>query len=174
MVRGFSIFVFLSFICIGAGLASEPELKRITVDEARARVKLLESVYLSTLQNMHRRYFDGNERAPVPSKVMEEVFRRVDYDNGTKSRWIAVNTPAMHPDHEPKDQLTKAIAKHLKSNLNRFERISDERFISGRSITLFASCQKCHVSALTQQNGGRKVAGLVIELPLVYKVARDR
>ena len=73
MARGFSIFGILSFIYIGTCLASEPELKRISVEEARARVKLLESAYLSTLQNMHRKYFDGNDRAPVPSKVMEEV-----------------------------------------------------------------------------------------------------
>ena len=150
--------------------AADPEYKRITVDEAKARVKLLESAYLSTLQNMHRRYFDGNERAPVPSNVLEEVFRRVDYDNGTKSRWIAVNTPAMDPKHEPADDLSKAVAKYLKSNTGRFERVVEDKLISGRSITLFASCQKCHVSALSQQSGGRKMAGLIIEMPLFNKV----
>ncbi len=150
--------------------AADPEYKRITVDEAKARVKLLESAYISTLQNMHRRYFDGNERAPVPSNVLEEVFRRVDYDNGTKSRWIAVNTPAMDPMHEPADDLSKAVAKYLKSNTGRFERVVEDKLISGRSITLFASCQKCHVSALSQQSGGRKMAGLIIEMPLFNKI----
>ena len=153
---------------------AEPGYRRIETEEARARVKLLESAYLSTLQQMHRRYFDGNERAAVPSSVLEDVFRRVDYDNGTKSRWIAVNTPAMDPKHEPNDVLTKEIASFLKSNNKRFEKIIDDKFVSGRAITLFANCQKCHVSALGQQNGGRKVAGLIIEIPLVYKLAPEK
>ena len=61
------------------------------------------------------------------------------------------------------------IAKFLKTNNTRFERISDDTLVSARAITLFASCQKCHVSALSQQNGGRKVAGLVIEIPLIVQ-----
>lgn len=153
---------------------ADPEYRRIDPEEARARVKLLESAYLSTLQHMHRRYFDGNERAPVPSSVLEDIFRRVDSENGTKSRWIAVNTPAMDPQHEPHDALTKEIARFLKSNNKRYEKVIDGKLISGRAITLFANCQKCHVSALAQQNASRKIAGLIIEIPLVYKLAPDK
>ena len=160
-------FVLLAIV-VKVGIA-EPNDVRIGVEEGRARARLLESAYMSSLQQMHRRYFDGNERAAVPSSVMEEIFRRVDYDHGTKSRWIAVNTPAMDPSHEPKDPLSKEIAKFLKVNNSRFERISNNRLVSARAITLFASCQKCHVSALSQQNGGRKVAGLVIEIPLMVQ-----
>lgn len=170
--------VCLSLLVVGlmvVGLNSaEPEYKRIEVEEARARVRLLETAYLSSLRHIHRRYFDGNARAPVPSSVLEEVFRRVDYDHGTKSRWISVNTPAMDPEHEPKDALTKEIAKYLKANNDRFERVVEDTFVSGRAITLFATCQKCHVSALAQQSGGRKVAGIVIEMPLVYKVPVEK
>ena len=160
--------------CILLGFAfkvgvADPENGRLGIEEARSRARLLESAYISTLQHMHRRYFDGNERAAVPSSVMEDIFRRVDYDHGTKSRWISVNTPAMDPAHEPKDPLSKEIAKFLKANNSRFERISDDSFLSARAITLFASCQKCHVSVLSQQTGGRKVAGLVIEIPLVSR-----
>ena len=160
-------FIALAII-IQSGVA-EPSHDRINIEEAKVRAKLLESAYMSTLQHMHRRYFDGNERAAVPSSVLEDVFRRVDYDHGTKSRWISVNTPAMDPAHEPKDPLSKEIATFLKANNSRFERVSDDSFISARAITLFASCQKCHVSALSQQNGGRKVAGLVIEIPLIVQ-----
>lgn len=158
-------FIALAII-IQSGVA-EPSQDRINIQEAKVRAKLLESAYMSTLQHMHRRYFDGNERAAVPSSVLEDVFRRVDYDHGTKSRWISVNTPAMDPKHEPEDPLSKEIAKFLKLNNSRFERVVNERLVTGRAITLFASCQKCHVSALSQQNGGRKLAGLVIEIPLV-------
>jgi len=160
---------FVLFAIVVQGSMAEPNGGRIGIEEGRSRARLLESAYISTLQHMHRRYFDGNERAAVPSSVMEDVFRRVDYDHGTKSRWIAVNTPAMDPDHEPKDSLSKEIAKFLKVNNTRFERIVNDTLVSARAITLFASCQKCHVSALAQQNGGRKVAGLVIEIPLIVQ-----
>lgn len=152
----------------------DPGDRRLETVEARARVKLLESAYMSMLQHMHRRYFDGNEKAAVPSSVLEDVFRRVDYENGTKSRWIAVNTPAMDPKHEPNDPLTKEIASFLKSNNNRYEKVIDDKLVSGRAITLFGNCQKCHVSALAQQNGGRKVAGLIIEIPLVSKLTLEK
>ena len=153
---------------VGVTLSGDEETGEIlpaSVPEARARVRLLETVYLATLQAMHSRYFDGNDRAPVPSGVLEEVFRRVDFDHKTRSRWISVNTPAMDPKHEPTDAFSKEISLYLKANNNRYEKVVDEKYVSARAITLFSRCQKCHLSALSQQNGGRKVAGLVIEIP---------
>ncbi|MBT4694346.1 MAG: hypothetical protein HOB73_13480, partial [Planctomycetaceae bacterium] len=49
---------------------------------------------------------------------------------------------------------------------SRFEEIKGDVLYSARSVTLLASCQRCHLSALAQQNGGRRVAGLVIEISL--------
>ena len=72
----------------------------------------------------------------------------------------------MNVEHKPKPGFeTRAVAA-MKSNKSRFEEIKDDVFYSARSVTLLASCQRCHLSALAQQNGGRRVAGLVIEIPL--------
>ena len=87
---------------------ADPEYRRIDPEEARARVKLLESAYLSTLQHMHRRYFDGNERAPVPSNVLEDIFRRVDSDNGTKDLLTMSDTPST-PSMEDSAHIDNAI-----------------------------------------------------------------
>ena len=159
----FGILLFIT-IWVNADNSSTPAV--ITVNEARGRVQILETVYLSSLQTIHRNYFRDDQRLPVPSRVLEDVFYSVRSRNGIKSRWIAVNTPAMNVEHKPKLGFeTRAVAA-LTENKSRFEEINADVFYSARSVTLLASCQRCHLSALAQQNGGRRVAGLIIEIPL--------
>ena len=90
----------------------------------------------------------------------------MDQQHGTKSRWIAVNAPAMNLEHKPKDGFEKRAAKEL-SKKTRYEELDNGIYYSARSITLIESCQKCHLSALAQQSSGRRVAGLVVSLPLM-------
>mgnify|MGYP001158244681 FL=1 len=157
--------IALLLFCFANIQSEEPESLSIT--EAKARVSILESVYLSTLHNVHRKYFNSNtDRLPVPSRVLEDVFFSVDQQHGTKSRWIAVNAPAMNLEHKPKDGFEKRAAKEL-AKKTRYEELDNGIYYSARSITLFASCQKCHLSALAQQSSGRRVAGLVVSLPLM-------
>ena len=157
----------LLLFCVVNIRSEEPVV--LTREQAKARVSLLESVYLSTLHNVHRKYFNSNtDRLPVPSRVLEDVFFKVDQQHGTKSRWIAVNAPAMNLEHKPKKGFEQRAAKEL-SKKTRYEEVVDGVYYSARSITLFASCQKCHLSALSQQNAGRRVAGLVVSLPLTPK-----
>jgi len=139
---------------------------KITVAEARIRSQILETTYLSMLQNIHRNYFRDNERLPVPSRVLEDVFFAVDRKHGTKSRWIAVNTPPMNLEHKPKEGFETRAVKALTANQSRFEEVRKDVFYSARAVTLFASCQRCHLNALARENGGRRVAGLVIQIPL--------
>jgi len=161
----------LLLFCFTSLQSEEPNSLSIT--EAKARVAILESVYLSTLHNVHRRYFNSNtDRLPVPSRVLEDVFFSVDQQHGTKSRWIAVNAPPMNLEHKPKDGFEMRAAKEL-ARKTRYEEVVDGVYYSSRSITLFASCQKCHLSALSQQNPGRRVAGLVVSLPLVPQPKDD-
>jgi len=160
------IFGILLSITIQMNAENPSEPTTITPDEARGRVRILETVYISTLHNIHRNYFRNDQKLPVPSRVLEDVFYSLNRGNGIKSRWIAVNTPAMNIEHKPKPGFeTRAVAA-MKANKSRFEEIKADVLYSARSVTLLASCQRCHLSALAQQNGGRRVAGLVIEIPL--------
>ena len=151
-------------VCVNAENPSEPTT--ITIDEARGRVRILETVYLSSLQNIHRNYFREDQRLPIPSRVLEDVFFSVSNRNGIKSRWIAVNTPAMNVEHKPKPGFETRATAALTAKTSRFEEVKDDILYSARSVTLLASCQRCHLSSLAQQNGGRRIAGLVIEIPL--------
>jgi hypothetical protein len=149
---------------VNAENSAEPTI--ITIDEARGRVRILETVYLSSLQSIHRNYFRDDQKLPVPSRVLEDVFFSVSSRNGIKSRWIAVNTPAMNAEHKPKPGFETRATAVIAANKSRFEEVKDNVFYSARSVTLLASCQRCHLSAEARQNGGRRVAGLVIEIPL--------
>lgn len=163
----------ISFLLLCFASLDSEEPQSLSITEAKARVSILESVYLSTLHNVHRKYFNANtDRLPVPSRVLEDVFFSVDQQHGTKSRWIAVNAPPMNLEHKPKDGFEKRAAKEL-AKKTRYEEVDNGVYYSARSITLFASCQKCHLSALAQQNPGRRVAGLVVSLPLVPKEEQE-
>jgi len=160
------VFGILLSITIYVNAENPVGTTKITVDEARGRARVLETVYIASLQNIHRNYFQGDQKLAIPSRVLEDVFYSVNSRTGIKSRWIAVNTPAMNVEHKPKPGFETRATVAMKAKKSRFEEVKDNVFYSARSVTLFASCQRCHLSALAQQNGGRRVAGLVIEIPL--------
>ena len=72
----------------------------------------------------------------------------------------------MNAEHKPKPGFETRATAVIAANKSRFEEVKDNVFYSARSVTLLASCQRCHLSAEARQNGGRRVAGLVIEIPL--------
>jgi len=72
----------------------------------------------------------------------------------------------MNAEHKPKPGFETRATAALAANKSRFEEVTAGVFYSARSVTLLASCQRCHLSAEARQNSGRRVAGLVIEIPL--------
>lgn len=150
--------------------AAEAEDKKpesvLTVDEARRQAKLLHSTYEATLHTVHREYFREGGRTPIPARVLEEVFYWVDEETHGETRWIAVNTEAMSIDHNPESEFEKQAAKVLSTGEEEFEQVEDGMYRRAGAITLFASCLKCHESALTQLRTKRRVAGLVINIPV--------
>lgn len=144
---------------------------KLTVPEARRQTKLLHDTYIATLHTVHRSYFDEDEREIIPARAMENVFRQIDAETGGKTRWIAVNTPAMNIDHNPKEGFEKDAARELKKGKREFERVEDGTYFRAGAVSLFASCTKCHLSGLRPQQNVRSVAGLVISMPV--KQARD-
>jgi hypothetical protein len=142
---------------------SAPEL---SVDEARRQAKLLHSTYEATLHTVHREYFREAGRTPIPSRVLEDIFYWVDEETHGETRWIAVNTEAMSIDHNPESEFEKKAAKVLATGEEEYEQIDHGMYRRAGAITLFASCLKCHESSLTQLRTKRRVAGLVINIPV--------
>jgi len=150
---------------------SDESADKLTVPEARRQTKLLHDTYIATLHTVHRSYFDEDEREIIPARAMEQVFRQIDAETGGKTRWIAVNTPAMNIDHNPKEGFEKDAARELKKGKREFERVEDGTYLRAGAVSLFASCTQCHLSGLRPQQKVRSVAGLVISMPV--KQARD-
>ena len=139
---------------------------KFTVPEARRQTKLLHDTYIATLHTVHRSYFDKDEREIIPARAMKEVFRQIDAETGGKTRWIAVNTPAMNIDHNPQEGFEKDAARELKQGKHEFERVEDGIFLRAGAVSLFASCTKCHLSGLRPQQKVRSLAGLIISMPV--------
>ncbi|MBC8355473.1 MAG: hypothetical protein H8E66_26140 [Planctomycetes bacterium] len=146
----------------------EPEkpAPELTVSEARRQAKLLHNTYEATLHTVHREYFREGGRTPIPSRVLEDVFYWVDQETHGETRWIAVNTEAMSIDHNPESDFEKQAAKVLATGKEDFELIEDGMYYRAGAVTLFASCLRCHETVLSQQRSKRRVAGLVISIPV--------
>ena len=114
---------FLTTSSNGKSPKADTAADKFTVPEARRQTKLLHDTYIATLHTVHRSYFDKDEREIIPARAMEEVFRQIDAEIGGKTRWIAVNTPAMNIDHSPQEGFEKDAARELKQGKHEFERV---------------------------------------------------
>jgi len=147
---------------------AEQSLSPVTVAEARRQASLLNEAYMATLHVVHREYFDTKQRDTLPARALEDVFKQIDERTKGQTRWISVNTPPMNIDHEPKPGFEEDAAKALTGGSREFERVENGLYHRAAAVTLFASCNKCHLSALSSRRSGR-VAALVITLPVRKK-----
>lgn len=138
----------------------------ITVAEARGQARLLHDTYEATLHTMHRQYFEEDTNTPIPSVVLEDVFRLVDESTKGKTHWISVNTEPMNLDHRPRSEFEKKAAKVLASGKREFELVENGTYYRVGAVTLFAACRRCHLSGISNGKGRKRVAGLVISLPV--------
>ena len=141
--------------------------------EARQRAELLHETLTAALDSIHRSYFKRDGGTPVPSRVLESVFFRIKQQSGIEASWLAVNTPAMSLDHEPKDSFEKHAAKALASGQRSFEQEEDGRYRRVESITLFASCLQCHLPTV-QVPKRQRVAALSISVPFTRKQQSEK
>lgn len=144
---------------------NEDAAPKLSVAAARQQARLLHETYESTLQALHRRYFKDDGRMPVPSRVLDEVFADLSLRTNIKARWMAVNAQVMTLGHEPQDDFEKQAARELAKGQDEFERVEKGVYRHAGSISLFASCLKCHAPAPMNPTVHR-VAALVINVPV--------
>lgn len=141
------------------------DAKRVSVDVARDRAKLMHDIYAATLDVMHHRYFH-RERAVVPARAMEDVFSQIQRTSQTKARWIAVNLKPMSVDHNPETDFEKQAAKTLSTGKEEFETVQDGYYRRATPIPLRSGCISCHGSLFRQPSDKPKYSGLVISIPV--------
>ncbi len=134
------------------------------VAEARGRAELLHETLHGVLQVVHRDFFREDEKLPIPSQSLEDVFAEVARSQKVKIRWLAVNTEAMNVDHKPKSDFDKAAVKALASGEESYESTTKGDYQYAGSIRLSADCLQCHLPSRSSNKD--RAAALVISMPL--------
>ncbi|WP_298868935.1 DUF3365 domain-containing protein [uncultured Gimesia sp.] len=141
--------------------------KPVSVKEARGQARLLHEVLHSTLLIVHRKYYREDEKLPIPSSVLDDVFEEMQQNRNIKFRWISVNAEAMNIDHEPKTKFEKSAAEALSSGKKEFEQVEKGTYRHVGAIRLPSQCLKCHMP--NRRSTDTRFAGLIISLPVSEK-----
>ncbi|MEZ6034817.1 MAG: DUF3365 domain-containing protein [Planctomycetaceae bacterium] len=141
------------------------ELQRVSIAVARDRARLMHTIYLSTLDVMHDRYFHA-DRAIVPARAMEDVFAEIDDQTGAKANWISVNLKAMSINHEPKTDFERKAAREIAVGKSEIEQIDGGLYRRATAIPMAGGCISCHGGLFRQQSKTEKFTGLVITIPV--------
>jgi hypothetical protein len=141
---------------------------RVPVAVAKDRAKLMHKVYAATLEAMHQHYF-RRERAVLPARALEDVFAELDRESDIKTKWIAVNTPAMSITHEPQTAFEKKAAEELAAGKGEYARVEGGYYTRAAAIPLGAGCVSCHTKFFTTPPKTPRFAGLVISIPVTDK-----
>ena len=135
-----------------------------TVDEARARAKLLHETIHGTLQVVHRDFFDEDNASMIPSASLEDVFHELSRSYGIDLKWLVVNADVVNVDHEAEDEFERNAVKALAAGKGQFEATENGRYRYAGPIRLASQCLKCHVKNRTTTED--RTAGLLISMPL--------
>jgi len=150
-----------------ADRAQKSNQKPVSVKEARGQARLLHEVLHSTLLIVHRKYYREDEKLPIPSSVLDDVFEEMQQNRNIKFRWISVNAEAMNIDHEPKTKFEKRAAEALSSGKKEFEQVEKGTYRHVGAIRLPSQCLKCHMP--NRRSTDTRFAGLIISLPVSEK-----
>lgn len=143
----------------------QKEIPRVSMAVARDRARLMHTIYLSTLDVMHDRYFHA-DRAIVPARAMEDVFAEIDDQTSAKANWISVNLKAMSINHEPKTDFERKAAREIAAGKSEIEEIDGGFYRRATAIPMAGGCISCHGGLFKQQSKTQKFTGLVITIPV--------
>ena len=137
---------------------------KTSIKAARGQARLLHDVLHSTLLTVHRKYYREDEKLPIPSSVLDDVFEEMHESKNIRFRWISVNAEAMNIDHEPKTEFEKRAAEALSSGKKEFEQVEKGIYRRVGVICLPSQCLKCHMP--NRRSSATRFAGLIISLPV--------
>lgn len=150
-----------------ARITQKTKQKLLSVNEARGQARVLHDVLHSTLLIVHRKYYREDEKLPIPSSVLDDVFEESQQNRNIKFRWISVNAEAMNIDHEPQNEFEKRAADALSSGKKEFEQVEKGVYHHVGTICLPSQCLKCHMP--NRRSTDTRFAGLIISLPVSEK-----
>lgn len=143
---------------------TEPITPAATVEEARARARILHEAFHGALQVMHRDFFDEDDAHLLPSGSLEDVFKELERSYNVQVRWLAVNAKAMNVDHKPNSDTEKKAVKALAAGKQAYELATEREYLHVGTIRLASQCLKCHLPHRTSTED--RAAALSIKMPL--------
>lgn len=143
----------------------DEKISGVSLEVARDRAKMLQSVYLSTLDVIHHRYFHL-DRALIPARAMEEVFVDMKKHTHTEARWIAVSLKAMSLNHEAETDFEKRAVREIKAGERQVEGIDNGYYRRAVAVPLTGGCVTCHDGFFRQTSPSAMFAGLVVSVPV--------
>lgn len=146
---------------------SEPDAGPLAdrVTDARQRAVLMDEIYQSTLTVMHERYFHG-DRAVVPARAMEDIFKEIQHHSRVEARWISVSFDPMSLNHKPKGDFENKAAEAIADGKPHLEAVDGDYYRRATPVPLGAGCVACHQGFFRNSSSKPKFAGLVISIPL--------
>ncbi len=141
------------------------QIPRVSLELARDRARLMHDIYSATLDAMHHRYFHG-DRAVVPARAMEDVFKDIERRNYCQTRWISASFNAMSVNHDPQTEFEKQAARRIAKGEEVVEVIEDGYYRRAGSIPLTGGCVSCHAGFFANTPPTSKFAGLIVSIPV--------
>jgi len=118
---------------------------RLTLEEARQRVALLDDAYHLLLEEVHHAYPVKSGR-PVAATVIRRLQQRMGELGWPRSRFLAVNGVLMNLDHLPKDEFERRVVVAMKSGSRHVEQVERGTLRAATFVSLGGSCFSCHWS----------------------------
>ncbi len=139
----------------GVSEKSDADIPRVSVEVARDRAVLLQQVYLSTLDVIHHRYFHA-EKAVIPARAMEDIFKDMQKARHIHARWIAVNLKPMGVDHEPKSDFEKHSVLKIKIGSRTVEAVDSGYYRRTVAIPLIMAAWVNHHGEKAESSAAEK------------------
>ncbi len=147
--------------------------KRVTLEVARDRAKVMHEIYEATLDVMHHRYFH-RERSVVPARAMEDVFLQIKRQSQVEARWISVNLKPMSIDHEPTSDFEKQAAREIAAGKLELDAVEEGYYRRAGVIPLSSGCVGCHAGLSKEATQSPKYAALVISVPVITDAGKAK
>ena len=162
--------LFVTLVLGAKALTKDPEKPihndvRYSSEDAKVRARLMNDIYLSTLNMLHHRYFH-QERMLVPARAMDDVFSDIKKTSNIEARWLSVNLKAMSFTHEPHTDFEKRAAREITNGKSEVEVIEDGFYRRVVAIPLVGGCLSCHEGVFKPSGKAPKFAALLISVPV--------
>lgn len=160
------VVMMMSFLFLGPQSVGFEKWGKLSAEEARVIVRLLDDVYKLWIIFDTRDHVDNMGRIPSAT-VSKEVFAEMEKKGWHTGRIITATKNFFNPENRPKDDFEREAIKALKAGADFFDRVETA---GGKKVLraatpvplVISECKICHVAAKEDELMG----ALVYSIPV--------